>query len=110
MNKIDFCCRLPIKTMDADIDPFYGVNAVRSGPLLSRTVVAPDGIDANSAAMAAKQERETEIAALVKTAADTAHQTKVELCDAVMAMQESLREKVAPPQPRSTLGHRHPQK
>lgn len=93
MNKIDFSHRLPIKTINADIDSFYGLSAV-SGPILNRTVVAPEGIDANSAAMGAKQQRETEIAALVKTAADAARQTKVEVHDAVMAMQESLRGQV----------------
>lgn len=95
MNKIDFSHRLPIKTIDADIDSFYGLSTV-GGPMLSRTVTAPESIDANSAAMGAKQQRETEIAALVKAAADTARQTKVELCDAVMAMQESLQGKINP--------------
>lgn len=95
MNKIDFSQRLPIKTTDADIDFCYGLNTV-SGPLLNRIVAAPEGIDANSAAMGAKQQRETEIAALVKAATDAARQTKVELCEAVMAMQESLQGKISP--------------
>ncbi|MBD1875209.1 hypothetical protein H6F75_17140 [Nodosilinea sp. FACHB-131] len=95
MNKINFSHRLPIKTISADIDSFYGLNTV-SGPLLNRTVAAPEGIDASCAAMGAKQQRETEIAALLKAAAETARQTKVEVCDAVIAMQESLREKVDP--------------
>ncbi|MBD2232976.1 hypothetical protein [Phormidium tenue] len=103
MNKIDFSQRLPIKTPNADIDSFYGLNTV-SGPILNRPVAAPDGVDASGAAMGAKQQRETEIAALVKAAADTARQTKVELCDAVMAMQESLREQTGS-NPQSDLGY-----
>jgi hypothetical protein len=90
MNKIDFSHRLPIKTINADIDSFYGLSTV-SGPMLNRPVAAPESIDASCAAMDAKQQRETEIAALIKSAADTARQTKAELCDAVIAMQESLR-------------------
>ncbi|MBD2109071.1 hypothetical protein [Nodosilinea sp. FACHB-13] len=91
MNKIHLSRRLPIKTINADIDSFYGLGSI-SGPMPNRTVAVPESIDANSAAMGAKQQRETEIAALVKAAADVARQTKVELCNAVMAMQESLRE------------------
>lgn len=95
MNKIDFSQRLPIKTTDADIHSFYGIGTV-SSPMPKPIVAVPESIDVNSAALDAQHQRETKIAALVKAAADTARQTKVELCDAVMAMQKSLQGKVSP--------------
>lgn len=90
MNKTDFSDQLLLKTIAADSDSCCGLSAA-SDPMPSHTVAAPEGIDANSAAMGAKQQRETEIAALVKAAADAARQTKAELCEAVMALQKSVR-------------------
>jgi hypothetical protein len=95
MSNIDVSGPLPLKAINGDIDSFDNLSIERS-PIPKRLVAAPESIDANSAALDSKHQRETEIAALVKTAADTARQTKVELCDAVMAMQESLQGKISP--------------
>lgn len=95
MNKTDFSHRLPVQTSNADIDAFYGIGTV-SSPRPKCIIAAPESIDANSAALNAQHQRKTEIAALVKAAAETARQTKVELWDAVTAMQESLQGKISP--------------
>ncbi|MEA5449104.1 hypothetical protein VB780_11035 [Leptolyngbya sp. CCNP1308] len=81
MNPIESSCRIPAKT----------INSV-SDYIPNRTIATLDGINAAAVAMGAKQQRETDIAALVKTAADAARQTEVNLHNAVMAMQESVQE------------------
>lgn len=95
MNKTDFSDQLPLKTIAANSDSCCD-RGPASDPMPSRTVAPSEGIDANSAALGAKQQRETEIAALVKAAADAARQTKAELCGAVMALQKSVRGQTDP--------------
>ncbi|MBW4484034.1 MAG: hypothetical protein KME14_15960 [Tildeniella torsiva UHER 1998/13D] len=53
-------------------------------------MATPTGINAIAAALGARQQRETEVAALVNVAAAAARQAEVELHNAVMAMRESV--------------------
>lgn len=87
MNSIDSSRPIPSQPTSADIDP-YGLSPV-GGYSPTRAIAIPAGINA-IAAIGAKQQRETEVAALVKVAAATTRQAEAELHNAVMTLRESV--------------------
>lgn len=90
MTAVDFSRRVSSKTVSADIDAFHGLSTVSNyNPV--RAEATPKALQAAYEAMLARRQKETELAAMIKAAADAARQAEVEFHDMVMAMKESVR-------------------
>lgn len=89
MNPIESSCPISGKTTSVSIEACQSLSP--GGSCMSHCAIAtPAGINAIAAALGARQQRETEVAALVNAAAAAARQAEVELHDAVMAMRDSV--------------------
>jgi len=95
MNTVDFSRRVSAKTIDADVSSFHGLSTI-SNYIPVRSEATPEALKAGFEAMLAKQQKENELQAMIKTASDAARQAEVEFHDMVMAMKESVRGQFGP--------------
>jgi len=95
MNTVNFSRRVSAKTIDADIDSFHGLSFI-SNYIPVRSEATPEALKAAYEAMRAKQQKETELMAAIKAAADAARLAEVEFHDMVMAMKETVRGQFGP--------------
>ncbi|MGC1218889.1 MAG: hypothetical protein WA883_15560 [Phormidesmis sp.] len=90
MTTVNFSRRIPQKRISADIDAYHGLGTV-TGYIPTRVEATGKNLKVTYDQMVAKQKRETELEAMIKSAADAARQSEVEFHDAVIAMKESIR-------------------
>ncbi|MBD2107578.1 MULTISPECIES: hypothetical protein [unclassified Nodosilinea] len=90
MAIVDTSRRLPTRSMLQDIQAYEGLAAVKDYTT-RRPEASAEALQANLAAMQAKQQKETELAALAKAAADEARQAEWEFHKGVIAMKENVR-------------------
>jgi len=90
MVTIDFSRRIPNKVISADINAYHGLSTV-IGYIPTRTEATEKSLQSAYDGMVANQKKETELAAMLKSAADSARQSEVEFHNAVLAMKESIR-------------------
>ena len=94
MTTVDFSRRVSAKTIGADIDSFHGMSTIQDyNPVRGATQKA---IQAAYDEMLAKQQKETEQMAMVKTATDAARLAEVEFHDLVQTMKETVRGQFGP--------------
>ncbi|MBW4458980.1 MAG: hypothetical protein KME47_01875 [Nodosilinea sp. WJT8-NPBG4] len=90
MATIDVTRRLQTRIILQDIESYEGFRIVRDYTA-RRPEASAETLQANLATMQAKQQKETELAAMAKAAADEARQAEWEFHNSVMAMKESVR-------------------
>ncbi len=90
MAIVDTSRRLQTRIILQDVESYEGLNAVNDYTA-RRSEATPEALQTNLAAMQAKQQKETEMLALAKAAADEARQAEWEFHNSVMAMKESVR-------------------
>ncbi|MBE9110654.1 hypothetical protein IQ273_14630 [Nodosilinea sp. LEGE 07298] len=90
MAIVDTSRRLPTRSTLQDIEAYEGFATVQNYTT-RRPEATAEVLQANLAIMQAKQQKETELAALAKAAADEARQAEWEFHNSVMAMKESVR-------------------
>jgi hypothetical protein len=95
MNNIDYSKRIPVKVISADIDSFHGLNFI-TNYIPVRTEATPEALKQAYEAMLAQQQKETELMATIKAAADAARQAEVVFHNAVLSMKESVRGQFGP--------------
>lgn len=95
MAAVDITRRLPSKTLNKDIDSLNGLGTI-ANYLPIRREAAPETLKQALEAMLAKQQKETELAILLKAATDAARQAEWEFHNAVLAMKDSVRGQFGP--------------
>lgn len=95
MPVVNITRRLPVKTISADIDSLNGLGTVNNY-LPVRSDAAPEALRANFTAMQAMQQKETELQAMLKAAADAARQAEWDFHNGVLGMKEAVRAQFGP--------------
>lgn len=95
MNTIDFSRRVSLKAISADIAAYHGLNTI-TNYVPTRSEAMPKGLKTAYDAMLTKQQKETELTAMLKAAADAARQAEVDFHSAILAMKESVRGQFGP--------------
>lgn len=90
MSSVNFSRRVSSKIISADIDAFHGLSTVSNYKPI-RAEATTTALQTAYETMLAKRQKETELAVMIKAAADAARQAEVEFHDMVMAMKESVR-------------------
>ncbi|PSR17439.1 hypothetical protein C8255_12615 [filamentous cyanobacterium CCP3] len=90
MAIVDTSRRLPNRVILQDVESYEGFGAVKDYTP-RRLEASPEMLQANLAAMQAKQQKETELLAMAKAAADEARQAEWNFHNSVIAMKESVR-------------------
>jgi hypothetical protein len=90
MAIVDTSRRLPTRSILQDIQAYEGLATVEDYTA-RRPEASAEALQANLATMQAKQQKETELAALAKAAADEARQAEWEFHNGVMAMKANVR-------------------
>ena len=95
MPIVNIARRLPAKTLSADIDSYNGLGVVNDY-IPVRNEATPEELKNAYETMLAKQQKETELNAMVKAAADAARQAEWDFHNGVLAMKESVRGQFGP--------------
>ena len=95
MTTVNFSRRISAKTISADINAYHGLSTI-IGYASKRVEATPKSLELAYNDMLAKQKREAELAANMKSAADATRQAEVEFHAAVLAMKESVRGQFGP--------------
>ncbi|MGB3571225.1 MAG: hypothetical protein WA783_02755 [Phormidesmis sp.] len=95
MTTVNFSRRISAKTISADINAYHGLSTI-IGYTSKRVEATPKSLELAYDDMLAKQKREAELAANMKSAADATRQAEVEFHAAVLAMKESVRGQFGP--------------
>ena len=95
MAVVNIARRLPAKTVSADVVSYNGLGAVENY-IPVRSEATPTGLKAAYEAMLAQRQKETELNALLKAAADASRQAEWDFHNAVLAMKESIRGQFGP--------------
>ncbi|MEM9090355.1 MAG: hypothetical protein AAGC93_16595 [Cyanobacteria bacterium P01_F01_bin.53] len=95
MTAVNFSRRVAVKTLNNDLSAYHGLGTI-TGYKPSRNEASAKTLKSAYDAMMAKQKKETELTAMVKSAADAARQAEVSFHDAVLAMKESVRGQFGP--------------
>jgi hypothetical protein len=95
MPVITMIRRLPVKTLGADIDSLNGLGTVE-GYVPVRSEASPEALRTRFAAMQAMQQKETELQAMLKAAADEARQAEWEFHNSILSMKEAVRAQFGP--------------
>ena len=95
MAVVNIARRLPAKTVSADVVSYNGLGAVENY-IPVRSEATPTGLKAAYDAMLAQRQKETELNALLKAAADASRQAEWDFHNAVLAMKESIRGQFGP--------------
>jgi hypothetical protein len=82
--------RLPAKTLSADLDSLNSLGTVE-GYVPVRTEASPEALRTRFETMQAVQQRETELQAMLKAAADEARQAEWEFHNSILSMKEAVR-------------------
>jgi hypothetical protein len=90
MATVDISRRLPSRTLLQDVESYEGFGTV-DDYTPRRPEAASEVLQANLATMQTKQQKETELQALAKAAADEARQAEWDFHNSVIAMKESVR-------------------
>jgi hypothetical protein len=90
MAIVDTSRRLQTRVLLQDVESYEGLNAVNDY-IARRSEATPEALRTALTAMQAKQQKETEMLALAKAAADEARQAEWDFHNGVMAMKESVR-------------------
>ncbi|MBE9113083.1 hypothetical protein IQ273_27240 [Nodosilinea sp. LEGE 07298] len=90
MAIVDTSRRLQTRVILQDVESYEGFKAVNDYTA-RRSEATPEALQTNLATMQAKQQKETEMLALAKAAADEARQAEWEFHNSVIAMKESVR-------------------
>jgi len=95
MPVITMVRRLPVKTLGADIDSLNGLNTVE-GYVPVRDDASPKKLRTSFETMQAKQQKETELQAMLKAASDEARQAEWEFHNSILSMKEAVRAQFGP--------------
>lgn len=90
MAIVDTSRRLPTRSILQDIEAYEGLAAVQDYTA-RRPEASAETLQANLSTMQAKQQKETEMLAIAKAAADEARQAEWEFHNSVMAMKANVR-------------------
>ncbi|MBW4652124.1 MAG: hypothetical protein KME20_03570 [Kaiparowitsia implicata GSE-PSE-MK54-09C] len=95
MPVVNIARRLPGKTVSADVVSYNGLGAVENY-IPVRSEATPIGLKTAYETMLAQRQKETELTALLKAAADASRQAEWNFHNAVLAMKESIRGQFGP--------------
>jgi hypothetical protein len=95
MAVVNIARRLPAKTVSADVVSYNGLGAVENY-IPVRSEATPVGLKTAYEALLAQRQKETELTALLKAAADASRQAEWDFHNAVLAMKESIRGQFGP--------------
>ncbi|MBW4460773.1 MAG: hypothetical protein KME47_11145 [Nodosilinea sp. WJT8-NPBG4] len=95
MPIVNITRRLPVKTISNDIDSLNSLGTVE-GYTPVRTDASPEALKANFNTMLARQQKETELQAMVKAASDAARQAEWEFHNSILGMKEAVRAQFGP--------------
>lgn len=95
MPVVNIIRRLPAKTIGTDINSLNGLGTVE-GYTPVRTEASSKALKNNYETMLAMQQRETELQAKVKAAADAARQAEWDFHNSVLSMKEAVRAQFGP--------------
>jgi len=95
MTTLNFSRRIPAKTISNDITAYHGSGTI-TDYIPTRPEATPKNLERAYSGMIAKQKKETEATATMKSAADAARQAEAEFHAAVLAMKESVRGQFGP--------------
>jgi hypothetical protein len=90
MPVVNMTRRLPDKTLGADIDSLNGLGTVE-GYTPVREDASPKQLRTSFDTMQAMQQKETELQAMLKAAADEARQAEWEFHNSILSMKEAVR-------------------
>ena len=90
MTTLNFSRRIPARTISADINAYHGLSAITKY-ISTRPEASAKSIEQAYDSMIAKQKKEVELTATMKSAVDAARQAEGEFHAAVLAMKESVR-------------------
>ena len=95
MPIVNITRRLPSKTIGNDIDSLNALGTVE-GYLPVRIDASPEALKTNFNTMLAMQQKEAELQAMVKAAADAARQAEWDFHNSILAMKEAVRAQFGP--------------